>query len=150
MEPGKMPSVRLDWAAYFRKFCELHGEPVKHNGRLIFRDGYAYSATDHAGPEYPPPSDPRELLLLRRVYWVKRRRMVQAEMDELKATVRALFEAQSGRSAPLQQTTSFVDDDGKRQVSVGDVDRQALLERMKWLVDDARECNSELRALEAA
>jgi len=145
MLPGGLPSIRLDWAAYFRKFCELHGEPVAHRGRLIFRDGYAYSSSNYEGPEWPPPEDSAELAALVRAYWQSRLRMVEAEIAQLKQTVQGLFEAQAGRSAPLQHTVSYVDDDGKRRVEAADVDRAALVERMKWLVDDARECQRALR-----
>lgn len=148
MELNKLPEVRFDWPAYFRKFCELHGEPVRHKGRLLFKDGYQYSASDYAGPEWPPPEDASELAALVRAYWSERLRMVQVEIAKLKDVVKAVFEAQAGRSAPLQQVVSYVvDDDGKRRVEASDIDRQALIERMKWLVDDAIECERELRGL---
>jgi len=39
-----------------------------------------------------------------RAYWQSRLRMVEAEIAQLKQTVQGLFEAQAGRSAPLQHT----------------------------------------------
>ena len=145
MKPGVLP--KLDWAAYFRKFCELHGEPVAYRGRLLFRDGYTYSASDYAGPEWAPPSDPAELAALQRAYWQLRLKMVEVELARTKAHVTAVFEAQAVRGAPLQVRVSYVDDDGKRREESADVDRQALVERMKWLTSDAIDCERELRRL---
>jgi len=134
--------VRYDWRAYFRKFCEVHGEPVKWRGKLLFRDGWAYSASNHAGPEYAPPLDPSELI---REYWTLRRAMVQAKIDELAYDVETVFLEQSRRSAPLQHVTSYRDEDGKLKVESTDVDRAALVERMRWLVDEAKECDRMLK-----
>ena len=29
----------LDWRGYFTRFQAVHGEPINHKGRLLYRDG---------------------------------------------------------------------------------------------------------------
>jgi hypothetical protein len=137
-------TIRLDWRAYFAKFCEEHGEPVNYRGRLLFRDGYMYSATNHAGPEYSPPAG-EELLRLQRDYWSLRRKMIQEQIDDLTYVAESVFQMQAGRSVKLQQTNVYKDDEGKVKIEVGDVDRVAMLERMRWLVAEAKECDVRLQ-----
>lgn len=138
--------VRLDWRAYFAKFCEEHGEPVNYRGRLLFRDGYMYSATNHAGPEYSPPVG-EALSQLQSEYWTLRRRMIQEQIDDLTYVAESVFQMQAGRSVKLQQVTSYKDDEGRVKVEIGDVDREALVERMKWLVAEAKSADEMLRSL---
>lgn len=123
--------VTLNWAAYFRRFCEAHGEPVKYRGRLLFRDGFMYSAHSYSGPEYWPA--PEDVERLQRAYWACRAKMVRVQLKELLRDADSVVRAQYGRSVPLQQTVSFIDDDGKRVVTADNVDHLAITERIEWL-----------------
>lgn len=134
--------MTYDWAAYFKKFCEVHGEPVPFRGRLLFRDGFMYSASDYSGPEWFP--DAAEVEELARQYWSIRLKIVRAKAVELTAEAKNLVSDQYGRSVPLQTRSSYVDDDGKRIHIAADVDRAAVVERIKWLVEDAKECEQML------
>lgn len=139
--------VELDWPAYFQKFCEKHGEPVPYRGRLLFPDGFMYSATDHAGPEYFP--DDNELPRLKRAYWVTRLRMVRAEARALTQSIDSYLSAQSSRSVPLQQTVVYRDSEDRTRYETTEVDELAMRERLRWLIDDIRECREQLAGVHA-
>jgi len=93
-------SIRVDWKAYFRAFCQEHGHPIEIGGRLLFPDGWMYSATDYKGPEWPPEDSDRAKAL-RRVYWKRRRRSIRQELMELKTTLQDLETMNQVKSAPL-------------------------------------------------
>lgn len=94
--------VVLDWREYFAEFCRLHGEPIEVGGRLLFPDGWQYSAVNHAGPEYPPPKDPRPL---QKAYWLYRIRLVEVELTSMRRQYAGLEEMVRTRSAQLQVRT---------------------------------------------
>ena len=144
--PGSLP--KLDWRAYFRAFCEAHGgDPVAHGGRLLFQDGWQYSSTDHAGPEWPPPEDPNKLLALRRFYWQRRRQIVEAEWRKLWEAVRGLEELQGHKSAPLQSQAGR---EGGERRAAGPLDLAGLKARLSWLQDDVGWCEQKLAELAGA
>jgi hypothetical protein len=66
------PVLKMNWVSYFKRFCEQHGEPIKHGPVLLFADGWSYNSLNHAGPEFPPPTDPEKLRALQVVYQRKR------------------------------------------------------------------------------
>lgn len=147
------PRVRLDWRAYFVRFCEAHGNnPVEHGGRLLFADGWRYSSTDHAGPEWGPPSS-EELKKLQRAYWEARLVLVERERGRLQATIIELEGLQSQRRVPLQQRTfAWSDDfaeDGHRMatISSSDVQLMPLQQRLKLLIADVAHCGKMLKEL---
>jgi len=143
--------VELDWRAYFFAFQAEHGgDPVMYGNRLLFRDGWRYSATDYAGPEWAPPEDKRELLLLRTAYWLKRLSMVKTERELVSRELKALAEMQAVRSAKLQQVVRFADEDGCRRQSSVQVDFDPLLARFKWLEGDIADCEQQLKELNDA
>lgn len=140
--------IELDWDAYWADFKALHGDPVQVGGRLVFADGWAYSSTDPAGPEWPPPSDPVELWRLQRAYWNERLRYVKLEREHLRGVVEAIKEQQSGRSCPLVQRSMTRDEHGKvvmerRAVNAREIEQGRLL----WLEQDAEECARKLAEL---
>lgn len=151
IQPGRSDPFRihLNWDAYFAKFIEVHGEPVRFRGRLLFPDGWFYSLRDKAGPEWPPPSDPKELNQLLVSYWLIRLQWVQVEYRSLQQTILNLREAQRLRSAPLQQTVVLYDDDGRlAKISVADVNVDDLEQgRLAWLREDIYNCQIKLQEL---
>jgi hypothetical protein len=54
--------VAVNWQELFMEFCRQHGgDPVFHDGRLLFQDGWTHSADNHRGPSWPPSTEPIEL-----------------------------------------------------------------------------------------
>ena len=140
--------IQLDWDAYWQRFKEVHGDPVPYNGKLLFEDGYQYSATDVMGPEYLPPDDADELRKLQVVYWVERRRVVVAERIEVETTLKGLKELQATRSVPLQELTFLFDDErGKTVATRKDLDLTALVGRLNWLKADVADCDARIASL---
>ena len=139
--------VELDWAEYFRGFCRIHGDPLTLDGRLVFPDGWSYSCTSHAGPEYPPPANPLDRALLQRTYWTLRKRINQVEAEELRKDVEALARLDAAKSAPLVQFYPFQGEDGKWKMGSRVVDLNAFLGRLRWLEDDVRLAEDELKKL---
>jgi len=111
---NRAPGIRLDWKRYFHSFMEKHGEPIKYAGRLLFPDGWGYSATSYQGPEYPPPEDAGELGLLQLQYWIVMADRLWQEKKSLDNRIRALEQWQQTRSMPLQQRIIYQDRDDKR------------------------------------
>ncbi len=96
--------VRLDWRAYWKEFSREHGDyPVKFRGVLLFRDGWTYSSSGYAGPEWPPPADETALRKLVRGYWLLRKREVRKLWWEQQTEYDGLKRLQSTRSQPLQR-----------------------------------------------
>ena len=123
--------VHLDWVAYFRKFCEAHGEPVQYKGRLLFQDGWTYSKTNPAGPEWPPPEDEQEFVRLVRAYWLIKLRFLETESKQLDNYIRALSSMSDFKSVPLQQITLLRDaKDKKVKRTVSDLDLQMMKGRL--------------------
>lgn len=145
----RAPLVRLDWRAYFKEFCELHGrDPVSYRGRLLFPDGWTYSSSDYAGPEWPPPDDPAELLAVQSSYWRRRRGIVRRERDELRLAVQSLAEMQRCKSVPLQQVVQMRDSETNQRVtSRKPLDLDGLKARLAWLEEDVAECDRHLAEL---
>jgi hypothetical protein len=138
--------LRLDWRAYFRNFVETHGEPIRADGRLLFRDGWGYSATSHAGPEFPPPSDPEQLQSLQRLYWTRQLAKLKDEQTGLANRIRGLAEWNARMSMPLQQRRIYEQEEGRGVIrKVGepeDLDLSGLnsnLADVTWLIEEARE-----------
>lgn len=98
--------LHLDWKEYFKKFVEVHGEPVEWQGRLLFRDGWQYSSTRYQGPEYPPPRDPAGLKALKMTYWRLLHEKLTQEIRDLTGQIKMLSDWQNARSMPLQQRVS--------------------------------------------
>ncbi len=148
----KHPAVnlQLDWRGYFLLFCEQHGgNPIHHGGRLLFADGSTYSSTDYAGPEWAPPTDPEELRLLQRTYWLRRRAIVVNEAAELRQAIIGLQQMQSIRTTPLQAQSSHLDPEtNKWVVTRGDLDLTQMKGRLEWLESDVLVCAENLRDLE--
>lgn len=137
--------VRLDWVQYFRNFCAAHGEwPVLAGGRLLFPDGWRYSATDPRGPEWLPPEDPAGLRSLRRVYWTRRREIVRADAADLRHRLRRLEDLASVRSLPLVSVGYEADDEGRARRVSRELDVGALAARLAWLEADLEQCDREL------
>ena len=128
--------ITLDWPGYFRAFCTDHGgDPVVHEGRLLFRDGWRYSMSDHRGPEWPPPEDLTELKRLMTTYWHRKRVIVAHDVRQLEEAIKVLANAQRDRPTPLQRVVRYRDETGKVVTHRGplnlDVLRSGRLAEMK-------------------
>ena len=147
---GKLPSVRLDWEEYFRRFCLAHGgakhPPLMRAGRLWFEDGWGYSATDHAGPEWPPPTDEDELVRVRRVYWKLRRSAVRRELLKSRLLLEELERLVASHDVlPVQAVATWEEDErhphgGRWHRQHREVDVGAMRSRVEWLREDLVIC----------
>ena len=133
--------IRIDWRASFRAFSELHGgDPVTWKGRLLWRDGWGHSATDYRGPEFPPPSDPREAAKLRRRYWLIRLALAKRAEKALGYELEGFDELARSRSAPLFRRVVTRDDDGVARLGSAELDLSEGRERLAWLREQVEEC----------
>lgn len=139
---GKLPRVRIDWEDYFKCFCEKHGRfPLLWANKLLFPDAWTYSATDHAGPEWPPPEDEVERIKLKRIYWKLRLNAVRRDLPETKERVRQLTELLAVRDlTPRQRVTTVDEDTGKVNIELTDIDVGAAAMRLRWLEQDLAVC----------
>lgn len=145
-------NVKVDWKAYFYKFCQVHGDPIQHKNVLIFEDGWRYPVDKYEGPEVPPPNDPEELIKLRLTYWYRRRGIVRYERDVLASHLDGLRNLQDRCSLPLQQSRvdSTVDEDtGEKVVArrTFDIDFPAMEGRLNWLIEDFEICEQAIATL---
>lgn len=138
-DPGR---VKPDWREYFIRFVHAHGgNEVEIGGRLVLPDGWSYSSTSYAGPEYPPPAEP-ELTALLISYWTERSGIVRDELKLLKAQRQGLLEQYGNRSMPVprQVMTGRDETTGVVQWGYDDVTTSAIDVRMDWLASDAVHC----------
>lgn len=145
---GALPRVEIDWRRYFEDFCAAHGRfPLFWSGRLLFSDGWAYGATDHAGPEWPPPADPVERGRLRRLYWRLRRLAVARDLPAARLRVEQIEQLLATHSVVPQQRSVFYDEDKEGyRVHHQPVDLESARQRVAWLEADLRIC--ELRIVD--
>lgn len=140
--------VRLDWRAYFNRFCQAQGEPVEHKGRWLFKNGWTYALTDYSGPEWEPPADTEELRKLKMAYWAKRRSMIKHELITLKFRHDGLRARQADLCCPLQEVVAVNDVDGKPAgVETRDLQLDRIKLRIEWLEGDLEQCDGMLREL---
>jgi hypothetical protein len=116
----------IDFRQYFRDFCAQHGEPVQQGNRLLFPDGWSYHSLSHKGPEWPPPSDPVKLRVIKITYWRARMQLV-----------RKLLAFHAGRLRRLERLSAAQEMAGECR------------ERLAWLLGEADRCELELRNLDA-
>ncbi len=148
-QPPK-PEVTIDWQEYFKQFCIAHGEsPLVFGGRLLFADGWTYSAHDYAGPEWSPPPRPLDLCRIQRLYWMRRKAIVQRELEDLAIHIERLEEMQRQRKVPLQQAIKWFDSENRRwKKDIGPLDLTAMKGRLAWLREDVVECDTNLVSLD--
>jgi hypothetical protein len=142
--------IELDWKAYFEEFQRQHGgEPVLHQptNRLLFRDGWMYSASDYKGPEWEAPADTSKLRGLQLDYWTTRRAIVFNMLESLKGKIGDLQQMQRERSAPLQRVLYTKSEDGKTLKQSVKIDIPMLLTRVSILEVAMQECQDALKAL---
>lgn len=125
-DSGRQPrgvDVKLDWRAYYQRFCEEHGDPVEWKGRLLFADGWGYSNMDYAGPEYPPPEipdrpgeiDQEKLKGLQVTYWKVRYKLISRRLAVVRGRLQALTNLSSQKSLPLQGVIPYYDEETGRK-----------------------------------
>ena len=143
-------NIELDWEEYFLAFKNLHGgDPVFLGGRLLFQDGWGYSAIQVEGPEFPPPEDQEQLRLLKLKYWKRRRSIVYDETHRLGHVLTSLKELQQAKSATLIQIKGVVGDDGlKKPERVPlDLNTNTITGRLTWLKMDLARCDEMIEEL---
>jgi len=145
-------SLRIDWRAYFERFCKEHGPPVLYKGNYLFQDGYRYATDSHVGPEWKPPEDKDLLLTFKRAYWKRRKVIISRELFLTRDKYERLVDAQAARSVPLQQSRSYYTQDemtGKqtRVIDTYDLDLEGMVGRIQWLETDLTICDEELENL---
>jgi hypothetical protein len=145
-------AVELDWIAYYREFDARHGgDPVQFRGRLLWRDGWTYASTDHAGPEWAPPQDPKELKAFQLAYWSKRKAALTQQLRSLEDDVANLKETQRVRPVPLQivERTRAINELGfpVMKSTNKEIDFDVLAAIIKDMRTDVAECNVEIRLL---
>lgn len=148
--PDALPPVRvrLDWRAYFAEFSRAHGDnPVEHEGRLLWQDGWRYSSISHEGPEYPPPADAEELRRLQRAYWQRRMELVEEQRGRLQRTMLDLEAGQSIRGVPLMHRVVGEDENGRLGLTVAPLKLEAFKARHDWLREDVAQCHRKLEEL---
>lgn len=141
------PLPRLSWPAYFLRFCEVHGDPVSYQGRLLFADGWSHSAVDYRGPEFPAPEEQKEAVALRLAYWLCRSRVVSEELQELSRQLQRLEDSQSMCSVALQQVVYYQNADGQPARRTEDLDLEYTIGRVAWLREDLEECQAQATQL---
>lgn len=140
--------IVLDHRAYFYKFCEEHGgDPVEHEGRLLFRDGWTYSNIDYAGPEWPPPPDQNEVRRLKFAYWRQFKALAVRQLGYLSRIAGDLGRLQASKSAPLMRRVPPVEN-GQPWGSET-LDLKELQERREWLELARNLAEAEIDALES-
>jgi hypothetical protein len=139
IEAAQHQIPQVDWEKYWHQFALAHGgEPVPYgDDRVLFEDGWTYANNDYSGPEYPPPSDPNELLQLQLEYWLGR---LKGETEELKKLANLREEhrsAQSERSAPLiYRAQEFNAETAEWDDLVSEFPEQEIADRQQLLTDD--------------
>jgi len=142
-------TIRLNWKAYFKKFCEEHGEdPVQYMGnRLLFRDGWMYSSVDFEGPEYIPPEDSKKLDVLLLYYHRSKLAFIKQEFEYLSQMLNSLTGFQTNKSVPLQETITFENDEGKSQAVTQDWEPSVLTDRIECCQEIIDKCNNEIKSI---
>lgn len=148
--------MKIDWRAYYREFCEIHGgEPVLygHNketgkgGWLLFSDGWRYPRTV-TGPETPPRSDKEQLELIRS-YWTIKRDTLKTEVKELSDRIRSYVSAQQKCSAPVMVKQRIVkeDNEGNRRhkFQAEAIDFEGMLTTLQYLANDLKHADEMLK-----
>jgi hypothetical protein len=155
-DPLAPPLPRVDWRLYFHDFCEAHGKfPMELDGKLVFPDGWSYSATDYMGPEWPPPADPREKFSLLLRYWKRRLLALDIELRKARIAHETAERLVATRSATITVYSQTRDPEtGKVVTTHSALDLAAYRDRVEWLERDTelateqlKQCILELRLL---
>lgn len=143
---AKRPVTFVSWRLYFQSFCEKHGQPITHpdERRLIFPDGWTYSARSHKGPEWAPPADPKERFELVRMYWRLRRVGILRELARARGELMAVKEAVASRSAELTVVTMMSDEEGQVERFERPLDPAEFQAAVEELKTELAEADSEL------
>lgn len=143
--------IQTDWKAYYDRFDAAHGGyPVRFKGKLLWADGWTY-AMDHAGPEWPPPGDPKELKEYQVAYWSKRRAVLFNEVRRFKDDIQNLRQTQAAKNVPLQRVVRKPGTNAEglsiMRVEYEDLDFEILDEKLGWMEKDLSEMDSKVKEL---
>ena len=110
------PRTKIDWETYYKEqFKPLHGgDPVEHEGKILFRDGWQYSIESYKGPEYPPPEDPWAVHWLKVAYWERLKKQRETILASTEQALRYLEDLQRTHCCDIQTVTTFRDPDTNR------------------------------------
>lgn len=141
-DDSNVPNIEIDWEQYFQDFCEKHGKyPIMYKGTYLFPDGWRYSSTDFAGPEWQPPMDEKELAELKLYYYNRRYNIIEQELAATQITLENITNLQRVKDVPLKQRILVHDEEsGLVRSEVRTIDTLMIEKRIKWLVEDKNEC----------
>ncbi len=141
--------IKLDTREYYKKFSQMHGgHPIIYKEKQLFADGWTYSLSDYQGPEWPPPTDPKELREMQIAYWLVRWNRARKELLVLRGRLNALQGLQAAKSAPLQMTIVEQDQDtGKKYNTTSDLNLKVFDSVIHWLEQEESEANAKLTEL---
>lgn len=145
--------LQLDWKSYYDRFDSAHGGyPIPFRGRLLWRDGWTYSSTDHAGPEWKPPEDTKELKVFKSHYWNSRRVLIADSVRRTEDDLRNLRETQRAKCVPLQVVKRVRSTNAEGIPIViaqyEDIDFDVLEAKLKYDRIELEECAIALKELE--
>jgi len=141
--------VEFDWDTYFQDFDQYHGgDPVVYGEtRLLYRDGWMYSLTDSAGPEWKPAKE--EKVKFQIEYWETRKAETRKEYQWLQQRLKALSSFQEARSLPLKVFTYVQNEEtGQKRRETIDLNLDMIQERIYWLYQNEEECIEMLNELD--
>lgn len=147
--PVKLLNWKLDWRAYFHRFCADHGgNPIEIGGRLVLPDGWAYSCTDYRGPEWPPPTNPVAKTALLIAYWTERAGIVRDELKLLRITRKSMLDQMVARSSPMiKRVKRFDEAKGKNVAANEELSLDSVDARIGWLEADLEHSAEQLEEL---
>lgn len=149
---GGLPQLEVAWDDYFKDFCDRHGKfPLMFQGRLLFEDGWMYSAVDHKGPKWPPPEDERERHRLMRSYWKMRRNAIKRELPGAEALLSQIEELiEYADDVPIKHRVRFVGANERGESAWQKEERPlseyaaGLRQRIEWLKVDLALCDMKI------
>lgn len=146
-----LPDVQIDWKEYFLEFDRQHGgNPVRYKTLLLYQDGWRYSSNDHAGPEYPPPTDPVFLQkLISRYWWIHSARL-KRDAVELEEFIQRMKNLQATKSLPLLQIRSVQDADGNWSRDTVPLNMDALQQNLALLQEELSRAEQEYQRVATA
>lgn len=144
--------LKLEWRAYYQRFSEMHGGyPIIYKGRQYFADGWSYSMTDYAGPEWPPPTDPEELATIQKVYWYTRWNRARNELMVLRERYDGLKGLQETKSAPLQQIVTVRNEETKKvEKHIGDWSPAVFDHVLDFIEQEVQLADSKIKELSSS
>jgi hypothetical protein len=142
-------AVEFDWTKYRDNFDFNHGQDpvIFGENRVLYRDGWMYSLSNVAGPEWPPENEIQKKEL-QEIYWLARKSASQNELGWLRKQLRGLSNFQDCKSGKLQvYTYRFNEETGERRRETIDLDLDSVQARIDWVTSDLESSEKELKEI---